>query len=74
MKPNQIKDLEHKEPKNNQSEQQEEKRNQKEEDIMSSLQDNFKCSNLYLIEVPEGKEKEQETGNLFGKNSEIKLP
>ena len=74
MKPNQINDLEHKEPKNNQSEQQEEKRNQKEEDIMSSLQDNFKCSNLYLIEVPEGKEKEQEIGNLSEKIVKEKLP
>ena len=74
MKPNQINDLEHKEPKNNQSEQQEEQRNQKEEDIMSSLQDNFKCSNLYLIEVPEGKEKEQEIVNLSEKIVKEKLP
>ena len=38
---NQINDLEHKEPKNNQSEQ-EEKRIQKNEDSVSSLGDNFK--------------------------------
>ena len=39
---NQINDLEHKEAKNNQSEQQEEKRIQKNEDSVSSLWDNFK--------------------------------
>ena len=41
---NQINDLEHKEAKNNQSEQQEEKRIKKNEDAVSSLWDNFKRS------------------------------
>ena len=47
---NQINDLEHKEAKNNQSEQ--EKRIQKNEGNTSSLQDNFKRSNICIIGVP----------------------
>ena len=43
---NQINDLEHKEAKNNQSEQQEEKRIQKYEGGISSLWDNFKRSKI----------------------------
>ena len=69
---NQIKDLEHKEAKNNQSEQ-EEKRIQKNQDTISSLWDFFKRSNIHHIRVPEREEKEQEIGNLFEKNNEIKL-
>ena len=57
--------MEHKEEKHNQSEQQEEKRIQKNEDSVNSLWDNFKHSNICIIEVPEGEEKEQEIGNLF---------
>ena len=64
---NQINDLEHKEAKNNQSEKQEEKKNPKNEDNISSLWDNFKHSNIHLIGVPEGKEKEQEIGNVSEK-------
>ena len=64
---NQINDLEHKETINNQSEQQEEKRIQKNGENVSSLWDNFKRSNIRIIGVPEGKEKEQELGNLFEK-------
>ena len=45
---NQINDLEHKKVKINQSEQQE-KRSQKNEDSVSSLWDNFKHSNIYII-------------------------
>ena len=51
---NQINDMEHKEAKNNQSEQ-EEKRIL----FVSSLWDNFKRSDIYIIGVPEGEEKEQ---------------
>ena len=65
---NQINDLEHKEAKNKQSEQQEEKKIQKNEDNISILWDNFKCSNICIIGVPEGEEKEQEIGNLFENN------
>ena len=63
---NQINDVEHKEPKNNQSEQHEEKRIQKHEDSVSILWDNFKSSNICII-LPEGEEKEQEIGTLFEK-------
>ena len=55
---NQINDLKHKEAKNNHTEQ-EEKRIQKSEDSINSLWDNFKISNIRLIGVPEGEEKEQ---------------
>ena len=71
---NQINDLEHKEANNNHSAQQEEKRIQKCEDSINSLWNNFKKSNIHLIGVPEGQEKEQEIGNLPEKNSERKLP
>ena len=58
---NQISDLEHKEAKTNQSEQEEKKT----KGSISSLWDNFKISNTYIIGEPEGEEKEQETGNPF---------
>ena len=54
---NQINDLEHREAKNNHSEQKEEKRLQKNEDSISSLWDNFKRSNIHIIQVPEGDRK-----------------
>ena len=43
------------------------KRNPKNEDSISSLWDNFKYSNICIIGVPEGEEKEQEIGNLLEK-------
>ena len=55
---NQIHDLEHKEAKNNQSEQ-DKKRFQKNKDSISSLWDNVKGSNILIIGVPGGEEKEQ---------------
>ena len=39
----------------------------KNEDSISSLWDNFKRSNICIIRVPEGEEKEQEIGNLSEK-------
>ena len=60
---NQINDREHKEAKNNKSEQ-EEKRIQKNEDSISSLWDSFKRSNIHIIWVPEGEKKVQEIRNL----------
>ena len=56
---NQINDLEHKEAKKQPIRKQEEKRIQKIESGISSLWDNFKRSNIHIIGVPEGKEKEQ---------------
>ena len=38
-----------------------------------NLQDNFKCSNIQMIGVPEGEEEEQEIKNLF-ENNEGELP
>ena len=49
------------------------KNSPKYEDSVSSLWDNFKWSNIHIIGVPEGEEKEQEIGNLFEKNNERKL-
>ena len=57
---NQINDVEHKKAKNNRAEQQEGKRIQKNEDSINSSWNNFKRSNIHIIVVPEGKEKEQE--------------
>ena len=70
---NQINDMEHKEtkqPHNNKGK----KRIQKNEDCARSLWDNVKHTNIYVIGVPEGEDKEQETGNLFEKNNNRKLP
>ena len=44
------------------------KRIQKNEDSVRSLWDNFKCTNIRIIGLPEEK-KEQEIGNLFEKNN-----
>ena len=51
----QINDLQHKEAKNNQSEQQEEKRIQKNKDSGRSLWDNFKYSDIHIIGCPKEK-------------------
>ena len=56
-----------------QSELPEEKRIQKTKDSLRSLWDNFRCTDIQIIEVLEGEEKEQEIGNLFEKNNERKL-
>ena len=37
----------------------------KNEERLRNLQDNFKCSNIWIIGVPEGEEEEQEIENLF---------
>ena len=63
--------MEHKEAKDNQSEQQEGKKNLKNEDIVRSLRDNLKRSN---IGVPEGEEKVQEIGNPFEKIMKENFP
>ena len=39
----------------------------KNEESLGNLQDNFKCSNIWIIRVPEGEEKEQKIENLFEK-------
>ena len=70
---NQINDLEHKGAKNNQSGQEEEKRILKNKDSVNSLWDNFKCSSILIIGVPE-EEKEQEIGKLFEKIMKENFP
>ena len=50
------------------------KESKKNEGSMSSLWDNFKRSNICIIGVPEGKEKEQEIGNLFEKIMKENVP
>ena len=63
----QINDLEQKEEINIQPEPNEETRIQKNEKSLRNLWDNFKCSNIQTIGVPEGEEEEQEVENLFEK-------
>ena len=59
--------MEHKEAKTNQSEKQRDKKYFLNADSISSFGGNFKRSNVCIIGVPEGEEKEQETGSLFEK-------
>ena len=61
----QIKDLEHKEEINIESEQNEETRIQKNEEILRNFWDNTKHSHNWIIGVPEGEEVKQEIENLF---------
>ena len=51
-----INDLDHKEEINIQPEQNEDTRIQKKEERLRNLWDNFNCSNIQIIEVPEGEE------------------
>ena len=50
------------------------KRIPKNEDSVSSLWDKFKKSNICIIGLPEGEEKEQEIGNLFEKTVKENFP
>ena len=61
----QSNDLEQKEKINIHPDQNEEKRIWKSEETLTNLLDNLKCSNIQIIGVPEGKEQQQETENLF---------
>ena len=70
----QINGLEQKEEINIQLEQNEETRIQKGEERLRILQDNFKCSNIRIIGVPEEKEEEQEIENLFEKIMKENFP
>ena len=60
--------------KNNHAEQQEEKRIQTNEDSVSCLWDNFKCTNSHIRGVLEGEEKEQEIEILFEKTMKENFP
>ena len=58
--------LEDKVEKNTQKEQEKEKRLRKSEEGLREMQDNMKCNNICIIEIPE-REEEQGTENLFEK-------
>ena len=72
----QINNLEQKEERNIQSEQNEERRIQKKknEERLRNLQDNFKCSNIQMVGVPEEEEEEQEIEKLFEKIMKENFP
>ena len=70
----QINGLGQKEEVNIHPEQNEETKIQKNKERFRNLQDNFKCSNIQIIGVPEGEEEEQEIENLFEKINKGKLP
>ena len=59
----QINGVDQKEERNIQREQNEDTRIQKSEERLRNLQDIFKCSNIWIIGMPEGEEEEIE--NLF---------
>ena len=69
-----LNDWEQKEEINIQPEQNEETRIPKKEERLRNLWDNFKCSNIQIIGVPEGKEEEQEIENLFEKIMKENFP
>ena len=61
----QVNGLDQKEERNIQPEQNEKTKIQKNEERLRNLQDIFKLSNIRIIGVPEGEEKEEEVENLF---------
>ena len=61
----QINDVDQKEETNIQPEKNEETRIWKNEERLRNLQDILKCSNIWIIGVPEGEEEEQKIENLF---------
>ena len=68
-----INSLEHKEEINIQPEQNAEIIIEKNEERLRNLWDNFKHSNIWITEVPEGEEEEKETENLIEKNNKGEL-
>ena len=61
----QINGVDQKEERNIQPEKNEEKRIRKNEERLRNLQDILKCSNIWIIGVPEGEDEEQKIENLF---------
>ena len=70
----QINNLEQKEKINMQLEQNKETRIQKNDERLRNHWDNFKCSNIWIIGVPEGEEEEQDIENLFEKIMKENFP
>ena len=64
----QINGVDQKEERNIRPEQNEETRIQKNEERLRNLLDNFKHSNIWIIGVPEGEEKQQEIENIMKEN------
>ena len=46
----------------------------KNKNSLRSLWDNFKCTNIHIMGVPEGENQEQGIENQFEKNNDKKLP
>ena len=46
----------------------------KNKERLRNLRDNFKCSNIWIIGVPEGEEEEQKIENLFEKIMKENFP
>ena len=66
--------MEHKEQKTTNQNKKNKKESRKNEDSVRSLWDNFQKSDIHIIGVPEGEEKEQEIGNLFEKIMKENFP
>ena len=47
---------------------------QKNEERLRNLWDNFKCSNIWIVGVPEGEEEEQDIENLFEQTMKENFP
>ena len=71
---NQFNDLEHKETKKQPIRTTRRKKNPNNQDSVSNFWDNFKRSNIHIIGVSEGEEKEQEIGTLFENKMKEKFP
>ena len=70
----QINDLEQKEEINIHPEDNEETRIQKNEERFRNLWDNLKCSNIWIIRLPEREEQQQEIENLFEQIMKANFP
>ena len=70
----QVNNLKQKGEINIQAEQNEETRIQKNEERLRNLQDVFKCSNIWIIGIPEGEEEEQKVENLFKQTIKENFP
>ena len=70
----QINGVEQKEERNIQPEKNEETGTRKNEERLRNFQDIFKHSNIQLMGIPEGEEKEQQTENLFEQITKENFP
>ena len=70
----QINGMDQKEETNIQPEKNEETRIQKNEERLRNFQDIFKCSNIWIIGIPEGEEEEQKVENLFKQTIKENFP